>query len=164
LYNTLVTASPNWIPVPHLETAPALPGTYALHLSLPAPAHLQIGWLGIFDFPPGDYLYLGSARGPGGLRARLQHHARIAVKPHWHIDYLRAAAQLEGFWISTAPARLECAWSKALLRLPGAVVPVIGFGAGDCTGGCAAHLVAFPNGLDCAAIEAVLGTKAVSNF
>jgi Uri superfamily endonuclease len=150
VYNTLVIGL-----LFDTDAPPTVPGSYALHLSLAQPARLEIGRLGVFDFPPGGYLYLGSARGPGGLRARLRHHARAAGKPHWHIDYLRAAARLEGVWISTDPARLECAWSQALQQIPGAQFPVPGFGAGDCTCGCAAHLMAFPDGLHRDVIEVV---------
>ena len=129
---------------------PSLPGTYALFLTLSAPAGLTVGKLGVFGFPVGEYVYMGSARGPGGLRARLRHHLRPALRPHWHIDYLRTRAVVSGgVYVvqKETPAGkivpLECAWSQALLTLPGASVPVKGFGASDCASQCAAHLVYF---------------------
>ena len=128
---------------------PSLPGTYALILTLAAPAQLTIGKLGVFDLPAGEYVYMGSARGPGGLRARLRHHLRPAQRPHWHIDYLRTRAVVSGGVyvvqeeVSAESMPLECAWSQALLALPGASVPVAGFGASDCRCGCEAHLVNF---------------------
>ncbi len=131
-----------------MDDLPSEPGSYALHLILREPVCLAVGRLGEFAFPAGDYLYLGSARGPGGLRARLRHHARIAACPHWHLDWLSPHAVLAGCWYSTGGDSQECVWSQALLRLPGAVVPAPGFGAADCHRGCAAHLVAFPNGMD----------------
>jgi Uri superfamily endonuclease len=54
----------------------AEPGTYALLLKLDKQERITIGKLGTFDFPAGYYLYVGSALGPGGLRARLARHRR----------------------------------------------------------------------------------------
>jgi Uri superfamily endonuclease len=132
-------------------TIPKSPGTYALRLFLPEAQILAIGRLGVFRFPAGDYLYLGSAFGPGGLHARLERHLKPTKRLHWHIDYLRPAVQVRQIGYQTAqngpasgPDRLECRWSQALLRLPGACTPVPGFGAGDCRAACPAHLVFSP--------------------
>jgi Uri superfamily endonuclease len=128
---------------------PSLPGTYALILNLAAPAQLTIGKLGVFDFPAGEYVYMGSAHGPGGLRARLRHHLRPVQRPHWHIDYLRTQAVVSGGVyvvqeeIAGGSIPLECDWSQALLTLPGASVPAAGLGASDCSRGCATHLMHF---------------------
>ncbi len=130
-----------------MEELPGEPGSYALHLIIREPVCLAVGRLGEFVFPAGDYLYLGSAHGPGGLRARLRHHCRVATAPHWHLDWLRPHAILAGSWYSTVGGSLECIWSQALLCLPGAIVPAPGFGAADCRRGCAAHLIAFPDGM-----------------
>ncbi len=127
---------------------PAGPGSYALHLVLPAPLSLSIGKMGRFVFPTGDYIYLGSAR--------IAHHARVADYPHWHLDWLRPHAILSGVWYATGAEPLECSWSQAMLRLPGAIVPAPGFGAADCHHRCPAHLVAFPAGTSLAGIEACL--------
>jgi len=129
---------------------PASPGSYALFLSLPEAEHLAIGRLGASDFPAGVYVYLGSANGPGGLRARLAHHARIANRPQWHLDYFRPYAQITG-GVFTEETRsgalpLECAWSQQLLRLPGTRPAAPGFGSADCHSGCPAHLIWLPEG------------------
>lgn len=42
-------------------------GTYALVLSLPADATLQVGALGEHRLPAGGYTYVGSALGSGGF-------------------------------------------------------------------------------------------------
>lgn len=139
-----------------LDDLPAGPGSYALLLSLRAPVCLMVGRLGKFQFPAGDYLYLGSAHGPGGLGARLRHHMRVAGHPHWHLDWLRPHADLLGGWFATGPGPLECAWSQALLRLPGVTVPVPGFGAADCRSGCPAHLISLPEGWRMREVEVVL--------
>jgi len=129
---------------------PAQAGSYALWLRLGQPQNLAIGKRGDFLFPAGNYVYLGSARGPGGLRARLGRHLRGGGKSHWHIDYLRGLAQVRGFgyvigdrgkpWL----APTECTWSQKLAALPEAQTPISGFGSSDCTSGCVAHLVFFP--------------------
>lgn len=132
-----------------MEELPIVPGSYALHLRIDEPARLTVGRLGTFCFPCGDYFYLGSAHGPGGLRARLRHHVWSTARPLWHLDWLRPHTVLLGGWFSTTAGALECAWSKALLALPGVVAPARGFGAADCRSGCVAHLVVFAPGVDC---------------
>ena len=123
---------------------PAEPGSYALTGILIKPAQIAVGRLGVFDFLPGVYVYLGSALGPGGLQARLCHHARRAERPTWHFDHLRLCLTLVGGWFALTTQRLECVWSQALSRLPDAVIPAAGFGARDCRRGCPAHLIHLP--------------------
>jgi Uri superfamily endonuclease len=135
---------------------PVSVGSYALRLQLDQPTFIQVGQLGGFDFPSGEYFYLGSACGPGGLRARLRHHLLVSFRPHWHIDYLSSQAPITGIWMCEGPGSLECLWSQELVLLPGAQIAVPGFGASDCRQGCPAHLVTFPGGAPVTAIEAVL--------
>ena len=133
---------------PKMDDIPVQPGTYALILELVEPRRLVVGKLGIFDFPTGFYIYLGSARGPGGIRARLGRHLGGVRAPHWHIDYLRAAAKVWGYRFQpNADTNLipqECEWSQALTQLPGASILIPNFGASDCKAGCLAHLIYFP--------------------
>ena len=93
------------------------------------------------SLPAGDYVYVGSACGPGGLRARLGRHLSGAGRPHWHIDALRGHARIVGAYYCVSALRLECRWVQALLALPGVTAPAPGFGASDCRSGCLAHLV-----------------------
>jgi len=129
---------------------PTESGSYALFLTIASFQRLQIGRLGECIFQPGIYVYLGSACGPGGLRGRLGRHLRSGGKTHWHIDILRAVAEVKGFCYITnwenspLTTPIECLWSHALAALPDASVPVQGFGASDCRAGCPAHLIAFP--------------------
>lgn len=115
------------------------PGTYALLLEVDFPVSTSIGRLGTFHFEPGKYTYLGSARGPGGVAARVRRHLsnKDGKRRHWHIDWFREFAQpIEVLW-SYAYGSSECAWAEALdpqgIRLPAR------FGASDC--GCAGHLL-----------------------
>lgn len=110
----------------------AQPGTYALVLTTAAGAVVQIGKVGTLRLQPGFYVYVGSAFGPGGLVARIRHHQRIAVRPHWHIDYLRMVCDLAEIWFAADTARREHVWAKALAKLPRAAVPMPGFGSSDC--------------------------------
>ena len=98
---------------------------------------ITIGALGAHAFPAGQYLYVGSAWGPGGLAARVGRHLRGDGAVHWHVDYLRAQAEPVALWWA-AHARDECAWAGHLLAHPGAEIVVPRFGASDCA--CAAHL------------------------
>ena len=124
-----------------LGDVPTAGGTYVLELELARARRIRIGRLGEFAFERGRYLYVGSACGPGGLRARLRHHLVGAPRPHWHIDYLRAHASVRAIAFSTDRRAQECRWAAALLALPGVSVPVACFGASDCRAACAAHLV-----------------------
>jgi len=129
-------------------TIPKEPGSYLLWLHNPHPLDLTVGRLGRFSFPIGDYVYMGSAHGSGGLRARLMRHLHGGNKLHWHIDRLRAMTQVRGFAYKIYETNLsgnkECYWSKKLGALPEASVPAPGFGASDCRSGCQSHLVLFP--------------------
>lgn len=120
----------------------AAPGTYALLLRATRAQRIGVGRLGVLDAEPGTYVYVGSAHGPGGVRARVRRHARTDGKArHWHADYLRAATTLQRAWITYDADRRECAWAQTMRALPGATLPMHGFGASDC--GCPSHLVRF---------------------
>ena len=117
------------------------PGTYALVTRLEVTETISIGVLGAHQFHPGYYVYLGSALGPGGLRARVGRHLhqRASSKRHWHIDYLLRKSTLIEIWWGVGDDRQECSWSE-ILGNSGIVFP-LGFGSSDCN--CDGHLVAF---------------------
>jgi Uri superfamily endonuclease len=119
--------------------APTTAGAYVLALRLDAPLNVRVGRTSA-SLSAGDYLYCGSARGPGGLRARLARHMRPQKRAHWHIDQLTSAARILGAFIDEAGD--ECALNAALDRLP---TPIAGFGSSDCRR-CAAHLRFWPEG------------------
>ena len=141
---------------------PAGKGSYVLVIALAEDARLQVGRLGVFNFPAGLYLYTGSAM--GGLAARIRRHLRPDKKLHWHVDYLTgasatrasatgapatgsAAGSVVEAWWALGQARLECLWAEAIATLGGQVVAP-GFGSSDCR--CPTHLlwVAGGNALD----------------
>lgn len=121
---------------------PSAPGTYALLLHLERGRELTVGRRGRFRFPAGVYAYAGSARGPGGLAARVRRHLCAQKVRHWHVDTLRQWAPVKAVWFTEGDQRRECAWALALAEMPGASIPARGFGASDCS--CPTHLVHFP--------------------
>ncbi len=112
-------------------------GTYALVLHLESERTLVIGRLARVSFPPGYYLYVGSAL--TGLFHRVGRHVKGDGRLHWHIDYLRQAAKVVEVWYLVSDERLECKWFRAALGVGSARVLVNGFGSSDCT--CESHLV-----------------------
>lgn len=122
-----------------------VPGTYVLVLRCDAERSVSVGRWGTLDVRSGYYLYVGSAFGPGGVRARVMRHCLLSKRKHWHIDYLRDVATLEEVWYSHSPERVEHDWAGVLNRMDGSE-PVRGFGCSDCR--CESHLfyfVALPN-------------------
>lgn len=123
---------------------PASGGVYALVLRLDGPTELVFGRGHSRQSAPleaGWYVYVGSAHGPGGLRARTDRHRRRSRVAHWHVDALLARAELVEIWFAEVAADREHAWAQRLARQPGAAIPVRGFGARDCRQGCGSHLV-----------------------
>lgn len=116
-------------------------GSYLLVLWLAESRTLSVGKLGQFDFQAGYYLYVGSAFGAGGLGGRLKHHLN-PKKIHWHIDYLRAIAELREVWFIAEEQRRECHWAATLAQLPLCSRPYSGFGSTDCR--CVSHLFYCP--------------------
>ena len=116
-------------------------GTYLLLLHFIKPRHVTVGRLGRHRFAPGWYAYVGSAFGPGGLRARLGHHFRRSAAPRWHIDYLTRVISPAEAWVTVDPKRWEHPFAQRLHRSPESSTPVPGFGASDCR--CRSHLFHF---------------------
>ncbi|MCP5084227.1 MAG: GIY-YIG nuclease family protein [Alphaproteobacteria bacterium] len=113
-------------------------GAYVLALELVRRLNLDFSKFTGSTLEPGWYVYLGSARGPGGLAARLQRHFRADKKLHWHIDRLTTeAAQLGGLVV---PGGHECALRETLQQRPEFELALPGFGSTDCRR-CPSHLL-----------------------
>ena len=126
----------------HQKPGPeARPGTYALLLCSSSDAEIGVGRLGKMRLQSGFYVYVGSGFGPGGVRARVNHHLHYSSRPHWHIDYLRPRANVEEVWLCHDRKRREHLWARVLSSVPGIMVPMAGFGSSDCS--CPAHLFFF---------------------
>ena len=117
------------------------PGSYAVILRNRSHKTIQVGRRLQLAIIPGYYLYLGSAFGPGGLRARVGRHARTDKKNRWHIDYIREQMQFHCAWYSYAPTNQEHQWAALINQLPN-FTPQTGIGCSDC--GCDTHLFYSP--------------------
>lgn len=118
-----------------------LPGTYALLLRAETEQCVDVGALGTLHLQPGVYVYVGSAFGPEGVRARVKRHVRDDGARHWHVDYVRAVTRLAAVWYTHDADRRECTWAGVLCQMEDSPVPLEGVGASDCT--CATHIVGF---------------------
>ncbi len=107
--------------------------SYCLLIRLIRVVEIEVGRLGFFIFPAGNYIYTGSAK--KNIRARVNRHLRREKRLRWHIDYLLTAAgvEVEAVLLSARP---EC----ELVALGGGEIVVPGFGASDCRAGCGSHL------------------------
>lgn len=114
------------------------PGAYLILIQLTDSVSLPIPTLPINELPAGHYLYAGSARGPGGLRARIGRHLRRGKRLHWHVDHLtETAMSLLAFPI---PDRDECMLVRSLRDSGYYHPPAPGFGSSDCRN-CTSHLL-----------------------
>ena len=120
-------------------TAKRTPGVYHLVLRLPRETRIRVGRLGLQTFGAGYYVYTGSAM--NGLEARVARHQRRRKRLRWHIDYLLQKAEMAAVELMPTRRRLECARNRVILSLPGACIPVAGFGSSDCR--CRSHLAYF---------------------
>ena len=133
------------------ERVPRLPGLYVLFVEVKegfaASTRGRRFWL-----ERGLYLYVGSARGPGGLRARLGRHAAREKRVWWHIDAVTSSnnALVLGAaflaWRNGGPAGsgMEAVVSGCLVSR--GAKPVPGFGASD-DRMCSSHFFYSPWGL-----------------
>jgi Uri superfamily endonuclease len=131
---------------------PSGPGAYVLVIALDNPLEPAIMALPGAALAAGRYAYCGSARGPGGLRARVRRHLRRDKPMHWHVDRLTLAGRIVA--IGVAPSASECDLLSRILEAPGVSVPAPGFGSSDCRR-CRAHLVAVPAGFDAGQVAGV---------
>jgi Uri superfamily endonuclease len=124
-----------------VATLPAAPGAYVLELHVPTSVDVTVGCLGAVSLGPGRFRYYGSARGPGGLRARVLRHLESAGRrSHWHIDELTSTVSVARVWIDLDGC--ECELVSRDLASGNWDVAVEGFGSSDCRR-CRAHLLVF---------------------
>ncbi|MFQ6040292.1 MAG: DUF123 domain-containing protein [Candidatus Poribacteria bacterium] len=110
-------------------------------IQLLQPQEIIIGKLGLFLFPPGYYVYTGSAL--NSLEARIARHRREEKRLHWHIDYLLQHAKIIDVVCHVTKEPLECEYNHQIMNLPQARIIAPKFGASDCK--CLSHLVYFPH-------------------
>jgi sugar fermentation stimulation protein A len=109
-------------------------GSYLVVLKLREGKDISIGKMGTIPFPPGYYIYVGSAM--TNLTARVERHRRLRKNHHWHIDYLRQQAEFQTALPVRSSVSLECPMAEALGKIADWMIP--GFGSSDCF--CPTHL------------------------
>jgi Uri superfamily endonuclease len=139
-------------------------GIYALVMKLEKGQTITFDKKGTHQkFALGYYVYIGSARGPGGLKSRVRRHQNRRVdgkRMHWNVDYFRELAPIGEVWYSyTQSDQLEHDWAQSIARMYRASVPFAGFGTNDCGQGCDAHFFYFSERPFVAGFRAVLGPK-----
>lgn len=110
------------------------PGIYILVINVSKRICLDIESLNRPCIDAGLYGYIGSARGPGGIGARLRHHLRRdKERLWWHIDYLttkQEAVPLLAIYANTQDD-VERKFAETLLAIDCWQVAVPGFGSTD---------------------------------
>jgi Uri superfamily endonuclease len=134
---------------------PAQGGSYILVLQSDSDEMVGIGRLGDMKLRPGFYLYVGSAFGPGGLRARVGRHAERRKPLRWHIDYLRTQVRLKAVVFSIDVQRHEEDWSRQIQGWADTSIPLSGFGASDSQA--ASHLFFLAERPSCTRFELLEG-------
>lgn len=128
----------DWLTPADIVDASTDPGAYIVCLWLPAAVDLDLPRLATDRLARGWYFYVGSARGSGGMRARLARHFWPSKRPHWHIDHLTcAASRIAAVMLAD---RTECDIVEQLCASGRFAVAVAGFGSSDCRR-CQAHLL-----------------------
>ena len=127
-----------WFTSDKLDRIPNTKGAYLLALRLDKSIPLKLSRNQACQVKPGWYLYAGSARGSGGIPARLKRHFRMEKRIHWHIDLLTTQA-IEMIALPIANGR-ECYLVANLLSSSQFKSAVAGFGNTDCRR-CDSHLL-----------------------
>jgi len=126
-----------------------------LLLAIEKEVSIAVGRLGTFTFPPGYYIYVGSAQ--GGIYSRVKRHLRREKRLRWHIDYLLEHAEVVEVWYAQGDESQECLWYRIAQEMPQAEIPALGFGSSDCR--CPSHLLYFPFLPSCQLFQRKLGAK-----
>lgn len=113
-------------------------GVYALLIRVSAPLDVTIR-NSRHRLESGFYVYVGSARGPGGVRARVMRHLRRAKRVRWHVDQITGYAEV-ALIVCAETRESECVLVP-FLEAEGFEHPVHGFGASDCKRKCTSHLL-----------------------
>ncbi len=141
-----------------LDHIPASKGSYLLMFTLDQTLYIDIGKYREVFFQEGNYLYAGSAFGPGGLNARVKRHLSTDKKKKWHLDWIRPSLSFISGWYILGK-NLECEWSQKISRMDGVFIPLFKMGASDCKQGCPAHFLGLSKGLTPQDVEQIILTE-----
>ncbi len=127
-----------WVTPDKVDRSSREAGAYLLLIRLDEPIQADLPRLGSPRFEAGWFVYAGSARGPGGLAARIGRHFRRDKGLRWHVDRLTvgcgtmAALQVAG--------GTECDLVRRLVSSGRLEIAIRGFGSSDCRT-CEGHLL-----------------------
>jgi len=109
--------------------------SYQLHIHLNKNIEIEIGKLGKFTFPMGNYVYTGSAK--KNIDERIKRHKSNSSdkKLYWHVDYLLNDKNAKIIEVHKFEKE-ECTLNQETC---GETI-VTGFGSSDCKNKCKSHL------------------------
>ena len=108
-------------------------GSYILLIKVDRLKNIRIGSLGIMEFRPGYYAYIGSALNT--IEKRVKRHLSKKKKLFWHIDYLLQEAEVIKVFLLECSEKLECVIAGKMVK---SFQEVPKFGCSDCR--CKSHL------------------------
>ncbi|MEM3647735.1 MAG: GIY-YIG nuclease family protein [Thermoproteota archaeon] len=106
-------------------------GSYILIILVGRNVWFKPGSLPRVRLPPGCYIYVGSAMGPGGFEKRVLRHLRKNKRTRWHIDYLTRLRSVKVASVIYTPFPHGESRLTRVLSSSGFVKVVKGFGATD---------------------------------
>uniref|UniRef100_A0A7C2FDC7 DUF123 domain-containing protein n=1 Tax=Thermosphaera aggregans TaxID=54254 RepID=A0A7C2FDC7_9CREN len=111
-----------------------MPGCYVLALIISKNLEVRTR-SSFFQIPRGVCFYVGSAKGPGGIKARVFRYLLRKDSEHWHIDYLLGYDEvfLAGFYVISCSRGIDCEVEVAK-SLATKLQPIPGFGCTDKVG------------------------------
>ncbi len=124
-----------------MERLPRVGGAYLLFFDIRQPLKVALRNRQPTVLSPGQYIYAGSANGPGGLGARVARHLEGTGKLHWHIDHVTGPNPPQCAFL--IPDAAECSLVQGIRDEMAAIVPMPGFGASDCSS-CESHFLLLP--------------------
>ena len=107
--------------------------TYVLFIRNDNKLPLRVGRALFCVFPPGEYIYIGSAK--KNLKKRVLRHFSSDKKYHWHIDYFLAYTKIEKVYIGKIEEKELVSY---IFKTLNPEIPCPGFGASDSP--CLTHL------------------------
>ena len=130
-----------WVTPDEIGKTPAFGCAYVLVLRLDETIQIEFPRVASDQLMPGWYVYVGSARGSGGIRARIKRHFQHGKTAHWHIDLLTMhAVEMAALAVTDGH---ECELVDKLLESLRFKVAATGFGSTDCSR-CESHLLTIP--------------------
>lgn len=116
-------------------------GSYVVVFTVESTVMIEVGAQGEVEFAIGEYGYIGSANGQGGIESRVGRHLKTASGEtenlFWHIDYVLDAAEISVTSVFYSQDIGECDVFECISNKQSR--PFASLGASDCS--CESHIV-----------------------